>query len=233
LEDPVQKWVRSGAAAKKYWNVSNLTTSYTETECERSAIDSDIKIRSLTNEWDVFVVWLNTIKFGYRSTNPIIKIDVLLENKIVDSIAVNSKKEGLYEWIITLPYEYENKKAQITFRAVDSQYYSQSENTEIYILGKDVIKPEINITNPSDLSLKLYKNWYFNLRWNVVDRSPIRTINIYIDDVKYKIGITGPKFVIPVSAENLELGFHTIRVDAIDYWFNKSSKLIKLEVLEN
>jgi hypothetical protein len=47
---------------------------------------------------------------------------------------------------------------------VDSEYYSQSETTEIYILGRDVIKPEIKITNPSDLSLKLYKDGYFNLR---------------------------------------------------------------------
>lgn len=231
-EEPVQKWVKSWKASEKYWNISNLITSYNDIECERSSVPSEIKIKSLTNEWDVFTVWLNTIKFGYRSSNPIIKIDVLLEDSVVDSIKVASKTEWLYEWVITLPFEYEGKKADITFRAVDSEYYSKSETTQIYILGRDVIKPEIEITNPSDLSLKLYKDWYFNLRGIVTDRSPIRTINIYIDDVRFKIWITWNKFIVPISADDLDLWIHVIRVDAIDNWLNKSSELIKLEVLE-
>jgi hypothetical protein len=156
----------------------------------------------------------------------------MLEWKVVDSIAVDSKLEWIYEWVISLPFEYENKKADITFRAVDNQYYSQSDTTQIYILWKDVIKPEINITNPSDLSISLYNDGFFNLRWNVQDRSPIRTINVYIDDKKYKIWIEWPEFVLPISAEWLDYGLHTIRVDAIDYWLNKSTKLIKLEVLQ-
>jgi hypothetical protein len=140
--------------------------------------------------------------------------------------------EWLYEWIITLPTEYQDKRVDITFRAVDSEYYSQSETTQIYILWRDVIKPEINITNPSDLSLKLYKDWYFNLRGEVTDRSPIRTINIYINDERFKIWITWNKFVVPMSAKDLDLWIHIIKVEAIDYWLNKNSKLIKLEVLE-
>lgn len=231
-EDPVQQWVKSGKAAEKYWNISNLTTNFTEEECERTGLESKITINSLTEQGDVFTVWLNSIKFGYRSANPIIKIDIILEWKVVDSIAVNNKTEWIYEWLITLPYDYENKKVDITFRAVDNQYYSESEATQIYILWKDVIKPEIIITNPSDLSIKLYNDWFFNLRWEVKDRSPIRTINVYIDDEKYKIWIEWNEIVLPISAEWLELWLHTIRIDAIDYWLNKSTKLIKLEVLE-
>ena len=93
-------------------------------------------------------------------------------------------------------------------------------------------KPEISITNPSDLSIKLYNDWFFNLRWVIKDRSPIRTINVYIDDIKYKIGIIWPEFIVAISAEWLSNWLHTIRIDAIDYWFNKSSKLVKLEILE-
>lgn len=231
-ENPVQEWVKSWEAAKKYWNLKNITTNFSEQECERSDVKSEININSLTNKWDVFTVWLNNIKFAYRSSNPIIKIDVMLENKVVDSIAVDNKLEWIYEWVISLPFEYENKKIDITFRAVDDQYYSKSDTTQIYILWKDVIKPEINISNPSDLSISLYNDWFFNLRWKVEDRSPIRTINVYIDDTKYKIWLTWPEFVVPISAEWLDYGLHTIRVDAIDYWLNKSSKLIKLEILQ-
>jgi membrane peptidoglycan carboxypeptidase len=231
-ENPVQDWVKSWKAAEKYGNISNLITNFSEEECERSELESKIDINSLTETWDVFTVWLNTIKFGYRSSNPIIKIDVILEWKVVDSIKVDNKTEWIYEWIISLPFEYESKKVEITFRAVDNQYYSESESTQIYILWKDVIKPEIIISNPSDLSIKLYNDWFFNLRWVVKDRSPIRTINVYIDDIKYKIGIPWNEIILAISAEWLTYWLHTIRIDAIDYWFNKSSKLIKLEILE-
>lgn len=231
-EWPVQNWVKSWKAAEKYWNIWNTISNFSEEACERTSVESKIAINSLTEIWDVFTVWLNTIKFGYRSTNPIIKIDVILEWNIVDSIKVDNKTEWIYEWIISLPFEFENKKIDIIFRAVDNQYYSESQSTQIYILGKDVIKPEINITNPTDLSIKLYNDWYFNLRWTVKDRSPIRTINVYIDDNKYKIWLEWPEFVVPISAEWLDLWLHTIKIDAIDYWFNKSSQLIKLEILE-
>jgi hypothetical protein len=60
----------------------------------------------------------------------------------------------------------------------------------------------------------------------------MRTINVYIDDNKYKIWIEWNEIVLPISAEWLELGLHTIRIDAIDYWLNKSTKLIELEILE-
>jgi hypothetical protein len=35
-----------------------------------------------------------------------------------------------------------------------------------------------------------------------------------------------------MSAKDLDLWIHTIKVEAIDYWLNRNSKLIKLEILE-
>lgn len=232
-EWPVQEWVNSWKASWIYGNIWNTISHFSNEPCERSSIQSNIEINSLTEIWDVFTVWLNNIKFWYKSTNPIIKIDILLDWKIVQTIDIDNKTEWIYEGSIALPFEYENQKVDISFRAVDNQYYSQSQTTQIYILWKDIINPKINITNPIDLSIKLYNDWsHFNLRWNVEDRSPIRTINVYIDDVRYLIWLEWPEFIIPITWEDLTLWLHTIRIDAIDYWFNKSSELIKLEILE-
>jgi hypothetical protein len=102
----------------------------------------------------------------------------------------------------------------------------------VYIIWKDQIDPEITITNPSDLYIRLYKWTTFNLRWTVKDRSPIRTINVYINDERYKIGIEWPDFIVPIDSSDLDLWIHTIRVEAIDYWFNKVYENVRLTVLE-
>jgi len=52
----------------------------------------------------------------------------------------------------------------LKIRAVDSLYYSNEEEKKIVVTKKDNTPPKITITNPSDLSIKLYKDEFFNLR---------------------------------------------------------------------
>ncbi|MCP4523003.1 MAG: penicillin-binding protein [Candidatus Gracilibacteria bacterium] len=232
-EIPVQKWAQSEKAKEMYGNISNLVTSVNETPCERSAEVSHIQIGSEIKNGDFFVKGINTIRLAYRSTHPMIRLDVLLDGKQVDTIDIDNKKEGIYQGNILIPSSYtDNQDATITLRGVDNQYFSYTEDKQIYIIGKDIIKPKITITNPSDKTITLYNNNYFNLRGYITDRSPIRTINIYINDETYKIGVEGPKFAVPIYAKNLGLGQHIIRIEAIDYAFNKSSELVQVDILE-
>ena len=231
-EDPVKEWVISDKAKKIYWNIPNLVTSISDEICDRNIKPSEIVIKSKISSWDTFVVWENYIELAYKSNNPIIKIDFLINNKKVDEIKLTDKIIWTYIWTFYIPPQYANSKANISLRAVDNLYYSSEEVNSINITWKDVIKPKIKITNPSDLSIKLYKNSFFNLRWKITDNSIIRTINIYIDWKKEKIGITDRSFKYPIYWSKLDFWVHTIRVDAIDNWFNVWNEEIKVEVIE-
>jgi len=114
-----------------------------------------------------------------------------------------------------------NIKTTLTLRAVDSSYYSSEETKNISIISKDRVLPVVEITNPIDLSIKLYQDSIFNLRGKITDTSPIRTINIYIDGKTEKIGITDRVFAYSIDGNKLSLGFHTIRIEAVDNNFNK------------
>ncbi len=231
-QNPVLQWAKSGKAESLYGNIENLVTKVSDTECERSSIPSDINISTTTDKWDLFTAGLNNISISYNSSNPINKIEVLIDNKIIQSFDISWRFNWTLNEMINIPLEYQNKQVDFTIRVIDNQYYSQVDSTSIYVVWKDKISPELTITNPSSWMITLYKGTKFNLRWTVTDRSPIRTVNVYIDDETYVIWLKWPEFVAEINSEDLDLGLHTIRVEAIDYWFNKVNKNIRLRILE-
>lgn len=231
-QDPVLQWAKSWKAAEIYGNITNLVTTISDKECERSSIPSKIDITTQINNWDIFVVWLNNINVSYKSSNPINSIDIMIDNVIIQSFPIEWRFNGTLNWVINLPIDYQNSQVELWIRIVDNQYVSESQNNNVYIVAKDQIDPELTITNPSSWIITLYKWTSFNLRGYVEDRSPIRTINIFIDDKTYLIWLKWPEFVAEINSDDLDLWLHTIRVEAIDYGFNKVNKNIKLRILE-
>jgi len=233
-EQPVIDWSKTDEFKEKYWNVSNIITSFNDKECERSWVPSEIKIKALIEDNETFTKWTNYIEFAYTSNNPLIKAEILLNNTIIDEINLNNKSKWVYLWNFKIPDTYINKKVNFSIRALDSEYYSSStENTKIIILEKDITKPVITLVNPIDWNIKLYQDIYFNLKANITDRSTIRTINIRIDWKTIKSWITDRTLSIPINLwKNISIWNHTIQIEVIDNAFNKSSQDIQLKVLE-
>ncbi len=230
-EEPVKKWVKDWWYKKEYWNIKNIITEISDKICERSSIESKIEIKSTIKTWDIFVNWPNYIELAYRSNNPIIRLDIFIwENKITE-ISINSKKQWVYRWTFTIPLWY-YWKYNLKIRAVDNNYFSNEEINKIIIIKKDKNPPKINITNPSNNKIILYKWDFFNLRWEVEERTNIRSINIYIDDKPLIIWITDRKFKYPIESENINIWKHKITVEAVDSDFKIWKKEIDLEIIE-
>lgn len=231
-ETPVKKWINSAWFKKEYWNIQNIISDVSDETCERSLKESKIEIWSTIEAWDVFVNGPNYIEVAYRSNNPILRFDIFLwENKIWD-IKLGNKLKWIYRWTFSIPVWY-YWEYSLKIRAVDSQYYSNEEIKYIEITKKDIIPPEVNITNPSNWKIKLYKWDFFNLRWEVKERTWIRSINIYIDGKPLKIWLTTRNFVYSINSENLSLWDHIIKIEAIDTNFSVWKKEINLEIIKN
>ena len=230
-QEPVEEWTKTEEFKEQFGNIENIITKLNPA-CERSWIPSDITIRTTTSDDDTFVAWENYIELAYRSSNPIIRIDILVDDKIVDEIEVNNRKSGSYAGNIFIPISQTGKYTNITMRAVDNEYYSESITSKVFIIKKDSIPPEIKLVNPIDGSIKLYESDYFNLKATITDNTPIKTINIKLDGNIIKAWLTDKDVVYPINSErNISVWQHVITIEAIDSGFNKAYKDIKLEVL--
>ena len=229
-EDPVKQWIKQWKYEEEIWNIKNVVTKI-NTSCERPWKPSKIEIASSINNWDVLFVWWNYVELAYRSEKPIIKLDILLWNQKVWEIKIKNKKSWIYKWSINIPRSYSWKNI-LKIRAVSSMYYSNEESKEI-IIEKKKIPPKIKIKNPIDYNIRLYEWQSFNLRWEVLDKTPIKSINIYMDSKPLKIWIKQKDFVYSINSENLEVWNHKIKIEAIDANFNIASEEVNLEIIEN
>ncbi|USN58576.1 MAG: hypothetical protein H6767_00150 [Candidatus Peribacteria bacterium] len=146
----------------------------------------------------------NYIEFAYRSSNPIVRLDVLINNQKVDTIELPGKLQGVYAGDFQIPSGY-YEEYTLSFRAVDNQYYSVSEDIPVMIQQKDTQAPQIRITNPIDQSITLYDDIFFNLRGEIDERTPIRSINIYANGTPLKIGLKDRRFTYEVYGKDLKL----------------------------
>jgi len=230
-EDPVQEWSRSDKAKELYWNTSNLVTKVRNEECSRSGIPSNIVFNSNITEWHNFIVWDNNIELGYRSNNPVIKLQFLFGWKLIDEVKLDNKKEWIYAWKFNIPTEYISSSQKLTIRVIDSLYNSSDKTQNVKINKKDDVWPEIVVTNPSDLNIKVYKDEFFNLRFRINDISAIKTTNIYIDDKLDDFWIAKRVVVHPIHWKDLELWFHTVKIESTDEYSNTWIKKVTVEVI--
>ncbi len=134
-ENPVQKWAKSDKFKKIYWNIPNLITKINPA-CKRSWIPSQIIIKTTIKNKDKLYVWENFVQFAYKSSNPIIKVEVFIWDTLVDQVKVWNKTNWSYSWKIFIPVTKANRWTTITLRAIDNQYYSSSVIKNISIKRK-------------------------------------------------------------------------------------------------
>jgi len=232
-EGPIQKWVKDWWYKETLWELVDSADVISDTICDRQENPSiwDIQIASrIIDKWQL-LNWDNYLELAYKSTSPIIKIDILLDDIKIDEISLPWKNEWSYKWNFKIPETYK-WVYNITLRAVNNAYYSFDEKKEVEIVDKDQTPPTITIKNPIDKSIKLYIWQEFNLRWDVSDSNSLKSINIYIDSKPLKLWITDRSFTYAISWENLEIWNHIIKVEAIDNALNKSSEDINLEIIQ-
>ncbi len=237
-ENPVLAWMNKkddeDESKKALFSFPNIVTSISEEVCERTwAENSDIVIKSTIKSWDTFSIWTNYIQLAYKSTNPIQKILVFLWNESVYEIKVSNKTKWTYEWSIIIPRTYSPGEYDLVLKAIDNNYYAWSDVKKVNLVSKDTIPPKIEITNPLDKDIKLYEWDSFNLRWNVVENTFVKNINIYLDDKPLKMWLTDKDFVFMINEDwNLAVWSYTIKVEAIDSNFNIWTEKINLEILQ-
>ena len=232
-ENPVKQWSTSVEAKEKYWNIPNIITSINNNTCERNNEKSDIIIRSNIKSNNTYFIWENYIEIAYKSNNTIKALDILVNWTVLQTIETSNKKEGTYAWNIFIPWKYKNENVQLEIRAVDLEYYSESEVKNIIIWSKDTIAPTIKMENPIDSSIKLYETDYFNLKASVFDTSKLESVIIYVDWIEYKNTNSSRRIDIPMNPwRNMKPWKYIVQIEAIDRNGNKSVEDIKLEVLE-
>jgi len=230
-EWPVQAWVQA-------WNFDdkipgwNFITSVNQEACERIGFAGDIEVWASINNGDTFVAWSNYIEVWYKSTSELQQVDVYLDDQKIQQIPVNGGKSWVFVWNLNIPKGALWTK-NLTFRAIDKQYYSQWVSYSINVIKKDIIPPEITVLNPIDKSISLYREDFFNLRGNIKDRGAIRSINIYVNDTPVKIGIEWREFSEKILWEWLPLWENIIKIEAVDMEFNIGETQVVLNIIES
>ena len=229
---PITKWAQSDAFKERYWIESDLVTMVSDKECVRNWTNSDISIKTTINENDILIAWENYIEFTYKSINPITKIEILIDDVIVDELNIENKIDWIYSWKIFIPVSKVWTNSILKLRAIDNQYLSNTVSRNISISKKDSVIPQIDVTNPLDWNIKLYSDTYFNLKANIIENSWIKSINILIDWIVVKWWLTDRILSYPVNSEkNITSWKHIITIEVIDNSWNKSTKDIQLEIL--
>jgi hypothetical protein len=81
-------------------------------------------------------LWENFVLFAYRSSNPIIKVEVFIWDTLVDQVKINNKKNWSYSWKIFIPATKLTKSTKLILKAIDNQYYSSTVEKHISIRRK-------------------------------------------------------------------------------------------------
>ena len=218
-------WETPVARLSSFWDIV-----YKDEICERWEKDSNMKVWvSISNNWKL-VEWANYVELAYRSTNPIIKLEISLDWKRIASYDLPWKLEWWYRWAFNIPSGM-TWKHTITVKAIDNQYYSKNITKTVILWWKDTTPPQIILKNPARWSINLKENTSFNLRASFSDISPIRAINVYFNWKKV-LSSTNRKIVVPISSEWLKIWTYNVRIDATDIHFNKSSKNITVNIIE-
>ena len=194
--------------------------------------NTKIVIKSnIENNWE-YVIGENYIELAYRSDSIIKSVEILIDWVVVQTIDTEGKKEWTFVWNIFLPWMYKNKNVVLEVRAVDENYFSNSEINNIKIWWKDSIGPIITIENPIDNSIKLYNTDLFNFKASIEDNSKI-DVKIYLDWIEYKNLWDTRKINLPINENrDLSIWIHTIKIEATDASWNKSNSDTKVEILE-
>lgn len=229
-EEPVQKWIEEGWWSERLWDIGDFTTTLSDEICTRSWIISNIELWTSIEDWDILVSWSNQIEIWYRSANPLRYLRVYLDwNRILER-DITGETRGVFNWSITVPRSM-SWNTQLKIEAIDNEFFSHSINYQVITWVRDTTPPEIEFINPASWRISLYPWEFFNLRWVVRDQSRIRSINIFLNDERVRIGLTWNEFVQEILTDWLDIWTHTIRVEAVDAAFNTWSNTVELDII--
>jgi hypothetical protein len=233
------KWVRYHSLKPTYpnWEKPVLALSsfpkikYNDKPCIRTERPSNMELWvSISNNWKL-VQWANYVELAYRSTSPIIKLEIILDGKKVWEYELPWKTQWSYRGSFNVLSKLTWTNT-ILVKAIDNQFYSKTISKTVILWSKDIEPPKITLTNPKKWNISLKEWTWFNLRAQFFDISPIRIVNVYFNWKKIPSPINSRKIIVPISSEWLEVWEYNIKIEAIDMHFNNAVKNIKVNVIE-
>lgn len=228
----IKEWLEGWWFKDLIWDKEIVYTASDEI-CKRDNFSSwDITFKANISDNTTLINGSNYIEFWYRAIHPLIRVDILLWENKIDSIILNNKKEWVYKGSFSIPKGY-YENYQLTFRAIDSNYYFIDDVYNVNIIQNDTTAPEIILINPNTLekTIKYWENFF--LKASIHDASPIKSINIYLNWASLKIWDTDRDINYLINEDwTLPIWTHTLKIEAFDYTFKSSIKTIQLTVTE-
>ena len=220
-------WERPVAALSSFGNIQ-----ITNKACERNWVrDSNMQVGIDLKNNQKLISWANFVRLAYKSINPIIKLEILLDWKLIASYDLSWKTTWLYTWAFNIPSSLKGKH-NLTVKAIDNNYYSKAITKTVILWAIDKNPPSIKLINPARGSINLKKDTSFNFRSNISDASPIRMVNIYFNWKKVFSSPNARKIVVPISVKWLDIWKYNLKIEAIDTNFNKATKNIIVNIIK-
>ena len=226
-EKPVQDWLINDANESEslsfIHSYDTLIFQVDPQECERPINrGSNIKVRSTVIPNETFRYGNNYIEVGYKSNNPIIQLDILLDNDKISEIPLPHKTSSVYVWNFYIPDSYPEWNYNLSFRIVDNFYESQIETKPITLYQNDTTKPKIIFKN-LDTPIELTQDSSYKITGNVIEKWRINSINILLDWVTIERGIKTSHrsfhYIINQN-NNISPWNHILTIQAVDDNFN-------------
>lgn len=227
-EKPVQALALT--LREKYIWKGNVITNYKDEPCKRNWQSSAIIKTNIAN-WQTLSIWNNYIEVAYKSSRPIIKIQLFLWNNLLTETPIQKKSQWWKGMSINIPEHFLNTSWKLIIKIIDAEYYSNSLVININVWWKDKEAPIINLSTEKNIVVNKWEK--VQIIWKVTDSSSIKSVNFYINWKPLKLWYKKRNFNFPINTKNLNPWIYIIKVEAYDYNFNSSYKEIKLEIKEN
>ncbi len=247
IDSSAKEWKTNSSYLLEMWwfDSENVLASEPTEVCERSVDSSEIAfdINASTPGW-VFSLWQNIVNISFSSNTPIIRADLYVWDKKINSIEVDKLKKSNIEisWNIT------DLDQKVKIVLIDENYYSNSKYvnwTDSTNIDNETASgaisntennntsslPDIIITNPASWNIKIFEDQSFNLRFNWSDKVWISAINISSDWKELATWLTEWTNVYAIIWSDLWIWNHIITVEIINNNFSKNSKDINVEVM--
>ncbi|PZM84806.1 hypothetical protein DLH72_02950 [Candidatus Gracilibacteria bacterium] len=249
-EAPVQAWAKSSEAIAKYGVSTGLETAIKNEVCKRDSGGGNITIKSNLSSNKNYSTGTNPIDIAFISNSAISKLEIFINGELVQSVNMGNKNSAGINHNLIIPEKFANSRIKVELRAVNEEYFSGSEIVEINVgtVSENTVVPnnntdnkenkksdlDITITNPKNSSIKIYREDYFNLRFNISPKEKLSNVNIFINENMYKsIGNSG-EYVLAINQdEKLELGISNLKIQAVDSSGKIKEKMLQIQVLKN
>lgn len=246
IESYNKEWLKN---IWKYQSLSSETWSWSNSEikdtpCDRPSSDTSwISISSSLINWET-IDWEKEIDIRFDAKNPIIKISISIDWKIIKTIPIEEK----ISWNITEKLNITKESQNIVITAIDKFYYSSKVSYKVNSIdsssswenniwesdiSSEIPTPKIIMTNPVewDNSLQLYKDQSANIRWKI-SWDWIDVINIYLNWKLYKILDWSDSFVVPINdSKDFDIWEYSLKIEAVNSSWKKWIKIINITIM--